>query len=310
MNLINLKESAETEKTVLEEIFNEAKVYFNQVEGRDPLPPLIDIQTVIPELPSEDCHCLSIYYLETIVGYLWVFDDSPTSFYVLHFYIGENYRNLGLGKLAMRELEKRYSKEQLETAELVVSANNYLGLKFWRAAGFDKLINVYQEEQIGSSAIELELQKQMPSEEVALIHLLPVDERNAFLGADLAVTPKQVKANLVLAIPEAIKAAEGNPLVEPYFICLDNRVIGYTALVFDETIPVAADRYWLWQLAIDQAYQNKGYAGQALALIIGKFRESQVPVITLSTKSDNVQALHLYEQFGFVVTEDLNGRLL
>ena len=164
MHLITLKHSVEIEKNDLNHIFKESKSYFNKVEGRDPLPPLVNIESIVPELSNDDCHCMTIFYLNTIIGYLWVFDDSPSGIYILHFYISEKYRKYGFGKLAIKELEKSYAEKQIETAELVVSSNNYVGLNFWRSTGFNKIISVYNSDQVGTNSIEIELQKQFSNE--------------------------------------------------------------------------------------------------------------------------------------------------
>ncbi|GMC02489.1 MULTISPECIES: GNAT family N-acetyltransferase [Enterococcus] len=307
MNLITLKPSTAIEKNDLNRIFKEAKPHFNKVEGRDPIPPLENIENIIPELSNDDCLCLSIFYLNTIIGYIWVFEDFPPSIYILHFYISKKHRNCGFGKLAIKELENSYGERQLKKAELVVSANNYVGLKFWKSTGFDKIIGIYDVEQVGTNAIEIELQKQFENETDDWIHLLPVDEKNYFLGNYVTVTSEQLHSNLVLAIPEAIQAAFDNEFSEPYFICLNNEVIGYTALVFDQTIPNEEDRYWLWQFTVDKSYQNKGYGTKAMEIIVEQFRNKAVPVITLSTKSDNDNALRLYKKFGFTLTGETNG---
>ena len=233
MSLITLKPSLSLEKEALNHIFKEAKLYFNKVEGRDPIPPLVNIASIIPELSNDDCYCLSIFYLNTIIGYLWVFEDSTSSIYILHFYISKKYRNCGFGKLAIRELENRYAEKQLKKAELVVSTNNYVGLKFWKSMGFDKIINIYNVNQIGTNSVEIELQKQFTNEPEDWIHLFPVNEKNSFLGNKVVVTSEQLHLSLVLSIPEAIQSAFATEYAEPYFICLNNKVIGYASLVFD-----------------------------------------------------------------------------
>ncbi len=151
-----------------------------------------------------------------------------------------------------------------------------------------------------------QLQKQVSFSKKEFIHLLPVDTDNSFLGESLTVTNDQVEANLVLSIPEAIKEADKNDSAVSYFICLNNKVIGYAAIVFDETIPKEEDRYWLWQFTLDKHYQNRGYGSKALQLVIDQFDLHKVPVITLSTKPTNYIALHLYEKFGFILTGDVN----
>lgn len=306
MPIVTLSKATEKEKESLMQIFEEAKPYFQQVEGRDPLPPLININDWIPAVPRAACHCLSIYYAKQIIGYLWVYDGSPTSFYVLHFYVKEDSRGLGLARLAMHELEKRADAQTLTTAELVVSTKNVAGLKFWTAIGFNRIIQVHEADTIGSNAVELALQKQINPSEKERVYLLPVTQANAFLGEHLQVSPAQKEAKLVLSVPEAIQAANDLPVANPYFICSGNQVVGYTALVFDESIPEVDKRYWLWQLMVDAKEQSKGYAKAALALIIEQFRQKEVAIITLSTKPENTSALALYEKFGFHQTGEMN----
>src|SRR5699024_4300189 len=139
----------------------------------------------------------------------------------------------------------------------------YVGLKFWKSTGFDKIINIYNVNQIETNSVEIELQKKLTNEPEDWIHLLPVNEKNSFLGNNVVVTSEQIHSNLVLSIPEAIQSAFVTEYAEPYFICLNNEVIGYAALVFDQTIPNEEDRYWLWQFTIDKSYQNKGYGTKA-----------------------------------------------
>lgn len=308
MDLMTLSQARDSEKESLMEIYNEAEPFFIQVEGRAPLPPLVDIRSVIPELPSEKCQCLSIYYLKQLIGYLWVYDDSPASCYLLHFYLKESYRGIGLAGLAVRELEKRYDHKRLKSVELVVSTANYEGLKFWTSLGFVKISAIYEPNTVGSSAIELELQKQMPPVQKTFIRLLPVSEENACLGELLQVTKVQEAAGLVLSVPEAIVGAlDRSTVAAPYFIRMDNQVIGYAALVFDEEIPEKDKRYWLWQFMITADFQGKGYAKKALRLVIEKFRQRGADIITLSTKPDNSTALTLYRSFEFQATGEKNG---
>ncbi|MHC5269186.1 GNAT family N-acetyltransferase [Enterococcus sp. LJL98] len=140
------------------------------------------------------------------------------------------------------------------------------------------------------------------------ITLLPVEPSNAFLGHSLQSTAAQIADNLTLSVPEAIQEAFKITCAAPYFICCNDEVIGYTALVFDEEIPEPEKRYWLWQLMIDQRYQGNGYASQALEQIIEhQFKRKKVQMITLSTKPDNHRALQLYQKFGFVETGEKNG---
>ncbi|WP_313466767.1 GNAT family N-acetyltransferase, partial [Carnobacterium sp.] len=147
MDLVKLTVSTEEEKKELNQLFEEAKPYFLKVEGREPLAPLIDIDTVIPNIPKELVYCLSIRYLNQLVGYIWIFEESKTNFYILHMYISDKFKKQGLGKLAIYELDNYYLKRDFLTAELLVSGSNYLGLKFWTAVGFDKIIYIEAPEE-------------------------------------------------------------------------------------------------------------------------------------------------------------------
>ncbi|GGI65213.1 GNAT family N-acetyltransferase [Enterococcus alcedinis] len=146
------------------------------------------------------------------------------------------------------------------------------------------------------------------NEQTNNISLLAVNHSNSLFGEALHSTPEQVGKNLTLKVSEAIKEAAEIPFAEAYFICLDQEIIGYTAVVFDETIPEPDKRNWLWQFMIDQNYQGKGYASKALALVIDHmFQKAKEKVITLSTKLDNEPALQLYKKFGFIETSEKNG---
>lgn len=140
------------------------------------------------------------------------------------------------------------------------------------------------------------------------ISLLIVNELNVFLGGNLQSTSEQIKKNLTLSVPEAITESLKNPFAEAYFICLNDNVIGYTAVVFDETIPEHDKHNWLWQFMIDKNYQGHGYASKALMLIIEHmFNNATEKIITLSTKPDNEIAIKLYKKFGFFETGEKNG---
>lgn len=280
-----------------------------KLRGREPLAPLIDINTVIPNIPKELVKCLSIRYLNHLIGYIWLFEKSETNYYILHMYVSKKYRKLGLGTLAVHELDNYYLDRGFLTAELLVSGSNYLGLKFWTSVGFDKIIYVEApEENAVTSSVELELKKELNSyTQKQRVYLIPITDDNKILGQSLNVTDEQVEAKLILNVPEAIEAAEERPkCARPFFIRLNNTIIGYTAFVFDEEIGEERLRYWLWQFMIDEKYQNKGYASLALEEVIKYFKYKDVQYITLSTTPTNNNALHLYKKFGFYETGEMN----
>lgn len=307
MDIITLSPSKEAEREHLFFLYEEALPYFKKIEGRDPLPPLDSLQEILPDLPHSSECCFSIYYLDQIIGYLRLFEPSDTEIYILYFYISQNYRKLGFGSLVVKQLEKLYSQRNFKTAELLVSANNYSGLNFWRSAGFNQLTYVYPAESFETLAVELELLKELHMTAPKQTGLIPVTKENQHLAVFLQVTPEQQKAGLILSVPEAVKLAFDNPSAKQFFILLDSEVIGYTSMVFDNSIPEPNMRNWLWQFVIDKNYQNRGYATSALKNILQVFKANNAEIITLSTKPENRKALQLYQKFGFVSTGNWNG---
>ena len=57
---------------------------------------------------------------------------------------------------------------------------------------------------------------------------------------------------------------------------------------------------------IDEKYQRQGYGKEALKHIISYFKENRASNIRLSTKESNINAIHLYQSFGFAPNGDMN----
>lgn len=75
---------------------------------------------------------------------------------------------------------------------------------------------------------------------------------------------------------------------------------------FDEEYEDPDDRYWLWRFMIDENVQGRGIGREALKQIIAYFNENGATNIRLSTKPSNVNAISLYESFGFRDTGEVN----
>lgn len=156
---VTVSPSVVNELPTLNTIYQEARPYFQQIEGRDPLAPLGDIHAIIPEIPVDWTHCLTLYHDEQIIGYAWTFVETSTNIYLLHFYISQANRRQGLGRASIQALCHQYQLQDYQTMRLMVSAANYLGLKFWIAVGFTHLCYVEAPpENTPTKAIELELQ--------------------------------------------------------------------------------------------------------------------------------------------------------
>ncbi|MFC6261513.1 GNAT family N-acetyltransferase [Levilactobacillus fujinensis] len=149
-----------SEQPQLQALYIEIKPYFMTIEGRNPLSPFDDIATKIPGIPVEKTHCLSIHTNDQVVGYIWVFEETPTNLYILHLSIGRQFRRHHLGQTAITALVTRYP--QMTTFTLMASTKNYSGLKFWLALGFSDLLYVEApDENAVTSTVELELRKHL-----------------------------------------------------------------------------------------------------------------------------------------------------
>lgn len=156
---ISVSLSVAAEASALHAIYQEARPYFQQIEGRDPLAPLGDIQTRIPGIPVDRTFCLTFYHDKQIIGYAWIFAETATNIYLLHFYISQANRRQGLGSASIHAICQQYRQQGYQTMRLMVSATNYLGLKFWVAVGFTHLCYVEAPpENTPTKGIELELQ--------------------------------------------------------------------------------------------------------------------------------------------------------
>lgn len=74
---------------------------------------------------------------------------------------------------------------------------------------------------------------------------------------------------------------------------VDNKVIGFaiSRIVLDEAT--------LFNLAIDPAYQGKGYGRQLLTALCNKLIEKKIVTLWLEVRESNRIARNLYENYGF-----------
>lgn len=139
------------------------------------------------------------------------------------------------------------------------------------------------------------------------LRLEPITKENREACISICSTKEQNDKKLTLPVAESLKlAAEMPNIARPFAISDGDRIIGFTMFAFDEEWEKPEDRYWLWQLKIDKRYQGKGYAQAILPIIIQYFKEYGVGEITLSTKPDNDNALHIYRKFSFRENGEMN----
>ncbi len=92
----------------------------------------------------------------------------------------------------------------------------------------------------------------------------------------------------------------GNRLVFIYKI--DGKFIGEGALVFDTGDPdytAPERRVYVSRMIVRKEYRNQGIGGEILEFLIEKAKEMGFSEMTIGVDKDNVNALHLYEKYGF-----------
>ena len=136
------------------------------------------------------------------------------------------------------------------------------------------------------------------------IELRPLDETNTDDCVRLKVSEDQAK--YIDTNENSIAAAkEHADVARPFVIYKDGVAVGFTMFAFEPDYEDPDDRYWLWRFMIDEKYQGCGLGREALLHIITYFKENGATNIRLSTKESNVNAIHLYESFGFKANGDM-----
>ena len=137
------------------------------------------------------------------------------------------------------------------------------------------------------------------------IELKPVDQYNKSDCIRLKVTKAQ--SEYIASNESSLEAAEEySDVARPFVIYSDGIAVGFTMFAFEPDYEDPDDRYWLWRFMIDEKYQGQGYGKEALKHIISYFKENGAGNIRLSTKESNVNAIHLYQSFGFAPKCDVN----
>ena len=137
------------------------------------------------------------------------------------------------------------------------------------------------------------------------IELKPVDQSNRDDCIRLKVT--EVQSEYIATNENSLEAAaEHSEVARPFVIYSDGKAVGFTMFAFEPDYADPDDRYWLWRFMIDEEFQGQGYGKESLKHILSYFRENGASNIRLSTKESNVNAIHLYQSFGFAPNGDMN----
>ena len=88
---------------------------------------------------------------------------------------------------------------------------------------------------------------------------------------------------------------------QPFGIYYDDEMVGYVMIIYDYDIP----EYDIWHMMIDVTHQGKGYGKEALEHVIEYIKTKPFGdsnKVTLTCNKDNIKALNLYINMGFMKT--------
>lgn len=130
-----------------------------------------------------------------------------------------------------------------------------------------------------------------------MITLRPITEENFLIASGLRV--KQEQSAFVQPSPMILGRAYAyrNQRAVCWAICNEEEIVGL-ALIHDMNEEPAC--YHLCEFMIDEAHQGKGFATEALRLILAHCRrEGSFPRMELCVKKQNLRAIHVYQKAGF-----------
>lgn len=132
-----------------------------------------------------------------------------------------------------------------------------------------------------------------------MVRLENVNSKNHLECHKLKVAANQEEfvSSTVLSLAKAYVYRD---IVTPFAIYDDDLMVGFIMVRFNEEF----DNYFIWQLLIDEKYQNKGYGRQAMKRAIEWMRKDErCKSIVTCYKDGNDAAKKLYESLGFVEME-------
>lgn len=115
------------------------------------------------------------------------------------------------------------------------------------------------------------------------------------------ITLKSAKHQIGFTASNAFSLAQASfcPECTPLAIYDDELMVGFIMHCIDQY----DDNNWIYRLMIDEKYQRKGYAQQAMKLIIDKLKKDTTRnKILISYVPGNKEAESLYKKLGFIHT--------
>ncbi|MBQ1733843.1 MAG: GNAT family N-acetyltransferase [Lachnospiraceae bacterium] len=133
-----------------------------------------------------------------------------------------------------------------------------------------------------------------------MIELRKITEENFIDAFNLTLAPEQEKY-VSHPIRSLAQAYVYRDQCQPFGIYNDGRMIGYVMVIYDYDVP----EYDIWHMMIDIDEQGHGYGSEALDQVVKyiatkPFGDSNR--VALTCNKDNLIAIKLYEDIGFVAT--------
>ncbi|MBR2391164.1 MAG: ribosomal protein S18-alanine N-acetyltransferase [Clostridia bacterium] len=110
----------------------------------------------------------------------------------------------------------------------------------------------------------------------------------------------------VLVVFELEKKLIGSANQETIFKTLSNENLNYYLIFEDDQVVgfleglIISPESEIYDIAVDEDYQRKGYAKKLMEFFIDLSKQNGVETILLEVNSNNIKAINLYNLFGFV----------
>ena len=128
-----------------------------------------------------------------------------------------------------------------------------------------------------------------------MIHLKPVTLKN--IEAVIALKLREEQEGFVLSNVISIAQAYVQPECIPLAIYNDDTIVGFVMYCVDRD----DDQYWVYRIMIDEKFQRKGFAREAMVQLLKKIKsDSSRNKIFIGVDADNIAATALYLSLDFV----------
>ena len=139
-----------------------------------------------------------------------------------------------------------------------------------------------------------------------MIRFVKITGANRNMAEKLYVKPFQ--KDYIETVEECMNEADADTDWRPLAVYDGEELIGFVmyGCITEEKW---GSRVWMDRILIDHKFQGRGYGRKTIeALIKRLFKEYNVDKIYLSVYEENIVALHLYKEFGFRFTGELDTK--